>query len=219
MRSTSTSMADQDNVSDVVAYYEAKLAAYGPTARGVDWRDEASQTKRFEQLARALGLGESTPRSGILDFGCGYGALVDFLGNAPARYTGFDVSRAMIEAAQSRYSAPNRFFTTEAREVPSADYSVASGIFSVKMDVAQELWEAYVIDTLDLMASKSTQGFAFNMLTAHSDADRMRADLYYADPHKYFDLCRTRFGRNVAVLHDYDLYEFTLLVRLKTGTP
>jgi hypothetical protein len=26
-------------------------------------------------------------------------------------------------------------------------------------------------------------------------------------------LCKRRFSRNVALLHDYDLYEFTVLVR------
>jgi hypothetical protein len=57
-------------------------------------------------------------------------------------------------------------------------------------------------------------GMAFNMLTAYADRERMRTDLYYADPHKYFDLCRERYSRNVALLHDYDLYEFTIGVRL-----
>jgi hypothetical protein len=63
------------------------------------------------------------------------------------------------------------------------------------------------------MAALSRRGFAFNMLTGYADADRMRPDLYYADPHAVFDRCR-RFSRRVALLHDYPLYEFTMLVRL-----
>jgi hypothetical protein len=42
----------------------------------------------------------------------------------------------------------------------------------------------------------------------------MRADLYYADPLFFFEHCRQRFSRRVALLHDYPLYEFTILVRL-----
>jgi hypothetical protein len=41
----------------------------------------------------------------------------------------------------------------------------------------------------------------------------MREDLYYADPARLFDHCKTRFARNVTLLHDYGLYEFTMLVR------
>jgi hypothetical protein len=41
----------------------------------------------------------------------------------------------------------------------------------------------------------------------------MRADLFYADPCVYFDLCKRRYSRQVALLHDYGLYEFTLIVR------
>jgi hypothetical protein len=51
------------------------------------------------------------------------------------------------------------------------------------------------------------------MLTKYSDADRMRGDLYYGDPAFFFDHCKRSFSRNVALLHDYGLYEFTILVR------
>ena len=56
-------------------------------------------------------------------------------------------------------------------------------------------------------------GFGFNVLTLYSDADKRRADLYYADPLELFTHCRLTFSRFVTLLHDYPLYEFTLLVR------
>ena len=43
--------------------------------------------------------------------------------------------------------------------------------------------------------------------------ERMRPDLYYADPCRLFDHCKRRYSRHVALLHDYGLYEFTILVR------
>jgi hypothetical protein len=64
------------------------------------------------------------------------------------------------------------------------------------------------------MIALSVRGVAFNMLTAYSDPGHMRADLYYADASFYFDYCMRRFPRRVALLHDYDLYEFTILIRL-----
>ena len=40
----------------------------------------------------------------------------------------------------------------------------------------------------------------------------MKDYLFYADPCELFDFCKTRFSQNVALLHDYGLYEFTILV-------
>ena len=77
-------------------------------------------------------------------------------------------------------------------------------------------WLEYIHSVLDEMDRFSARGFAFNCLSTYSDADRRRGDLYYADPRDLFDRCMTRYARNVRLLHDYGLYEFTLLIR-KSG--
>jgi len=41
----------------------------------------------------------------------------------------------------------------------------------------------------------------------------MRPDLHYADPCVLFDRCKRRHSPRVALLHDYGLWEFTILVR------
>lgn len=41
----------------------------------------------------------------------------------------------------------------------------------------------------------------------------MRDYLYYADPCAVFDYCKRHYSRNVALLYDYQQYEFTSLVR------
>ena len=71
----------------------------------------------------------------------------------------------------------------------------------------------YLPATLDELDRTSRRGFAFNCLTAYSDRERMQSHLHYADPLALFDRCKRRYARNVALLHDYGLYEFTLLVR------
>ena len=53
----------------------------------------------------------------------------------------------------------------------------------------------------------------YNLLTKYSDKEFMQSYLYYADPCALFDLCKRRYSRHVALLHDYGLYEFTILVR------
>ena len=44
-------------------------------------------------------------------------------------------------------------------------------------------------------------------------AHRRRDDLFYADPREVFDLCVRQFSPRVALLHDYPLFEFTVIVR------
>jgi len=94
-----------------------------------------------------------------------------------------------------------------------ADFAVASGIFNVKGDVPDETWARYVHDTIDVLARAGRRGFAFNVLSLSSDPERRAGHLYYADASQMLSDCLHRFGRSVALLQDYGLYEFTMIVR------
>jgi len=196
------------------SYYEQRLREHGVSPRGVDWNSHESQELRFRQLAR---LFEDEPRATVLDYGCGFGAMAAYLRGRGhlGTYVGFDVSPAMIEAAQRvTASIQDCRLTADRASLQPADYVVASGLFNVKADTPDDEWRQYVYDSIDDMRSLSTRGFAFNVLTTNSDPERRRADLHYADPLQTFEHCRTHYSRNVALLHDYGLYEFTVLVRM-----
>lgn len=199
----------------VVDYYTGKLVEHGPTAKGVDWNSEESQLTRFAQLISRFELNDE---DSILDYGCGYGALLSFLREHQynCSYIGFDWAAKMIEEAQSLFSADSKssFSNKTATWTSSrATYTVASGIFNVMFDHDEQSWKDYVAETIDSVCESCTRGFAFNMLTSYSDPEFKRGDLYYADPCYYFDLCKRRYGKQVALLHDYGLYEFTLIVK------
>jgi SAM-dependent methyltransferase len=199
-------------LSAVERYYSGRFAEHGATARGVDWNSPESQELRFDQLLRVAD--RETGRFSLNDFGCGYGALVSYLHRRglDAAYRGFDLSASMLEHARREH--PDVTFVEAEGQLERADYTVASGIFNVKMDVPSDVWRRYVIATLGTIARLSAKGFAFNMLTSYSDADKMREDLYYGDPRFFFDHCKREYSRDVALLHDYGLYEFTTIVRL-----
>jgi SAM-dependent methyltransferase len=200
-------------LSAVEAYYDGRLREHGTTARGVDWNSPESQRVRFAQLIRLLDTGG---RFSINDFGCGYGALARFLDGLGLdfAYHGFDISGAMVTAAREHVrDLENCAFTSDLAELPVSDYTVASGLFNVKLDASEHSWEEYLWDTVALLDAHSSVAFAFNALTAHADADRMRPDLFYADPAHVLERCLVSFSRNVAVVHDYGLYEFTVVVR------
>ena len=74
-------------------------------------------------------------------------------------------------------------------------------------------WNEYVVDTIASFNTLAVKGFAFNLLTKYSDKGYRKNNLFYADPLYFFDYCKMNFSRNIALLHDYSLYEFTILVR------
>jgi SAM-dependent methyltransferase len=201
------------DLSAVAAYYGAKIRTHGATPQGVDWNSEASQNLRFSQLARIIGISEACF---INDLGCGYAAFFDYLSGRSTEfhYLGVDISPDMVAAARSRHAHDPRFDVRIGSQCPQkAHYTVASGIFNVRVDASDEAWLAHVHATIQHMDAVSTRGFAFNCLTKYSDPEFMRADLYYADPCSLFDRCKRVYSRNVALLHDYGLFEFTILVR------
>jgi SAM-dependent methyltransferase len=192
-------------------YYSGRVQEHGPSPRGADWKDEQSQLLRFKQLAR-LFAGQPQPFS-LIDYGCGYAALVSFLvaEGYEFDYVGYDISADMVRQAREVVRSPRCSFTTSRDELEVADFTVASGIFNVKLQHSAGEWEKYIFDTIDDMAGLSRKGFAFNLLTSYSDVEYRRDDLYYADPLLLFDRYK-RQHRYVNLVHDYRLYEFTLLV-------
>lgn len=206
-------MSKSDELKKVVNYFTEKLEAHGATHRGVDYNSTESQEARFLQLTKVI---NPAVKYSLIDFGSGYGAMYEYflkIGHQ-LHYIGYDIANSMIEKGREVHpNNPDCWFTSNAEELPVVDYSVVSGTFNMKLDADFDEWTQIVIDALSLINSRSSKGFSFNMLTKYSDTDRMRPDLYYADPSFYFDYCKRNFSRNVALLHDYNLYDFTILVR------
>ncbi len=196
-------------------YFASKLDQFGVTPKGVDYNSPEAQVVRFEQLVKVID--PSRPFT-VVDYGCGYGAMFDFL-HAKGwqfEYWGVDIVEKMVLAGRELHKDfPNAHFTVDENEVPVADYLLAGAIFNIKLDASYEDWRDFTLRTLQTMNRLCTKGFSFNMLTKYSDPERMaqRPDLYYGDPLFYFDYCKRNFARNVALLHDYGLYDFTILVR------
>jgi cyclopropane fatty-acyl-phospholipid synthase-like methyltransferase len=203
-----------DIYKKVSEYYTQKILTFGTTSQGVDWNGRESQFLRFEQLCKLLPPIADEPFS-ILDFGCGYGALIEYLKSKyiSFSYTGYDISEEMINQAKKVFTDSHFNFTSSEKSLSNYDYVIASGIFNVKLDTDILEWEKYIFETLEKLNELSSKGFSFNILTSYSDKEFMKDYLYYADPCFFFDYCKKNFSKNIALLHDYNLYEFTIIVR------
>lgn len=200
-------------LSEVAAYYASKLAEFGSTPQGVDWNGIDSHERRHRQFLHLLG---GDFNASVIDLGCGYGDFLRFLRSQGyvGNYLGYDIACGMIEKARELHGeADDRRWQLGSEPVAKADFAIASGIFNVKGDQPAEGWSKYVRATIDTLARAGRKGFAFNMLSLSSDSDRRRPNLHYEDPAAMLTHCLTRYGRSVALLQDYGLYEFTVSVR------
>jgi len=205
-------MSKIPSLDQVKSYFDKRIQEHGASPRGSDWNSETSQNIRFDQL---LNVVESQSFS-LLDYGCGYGALADYLVTKgfDVDYYGYDILESAIETARlAHVDKPRCSFTTDKSQIPTCDYTVASGIFNFRGEQSFDDWTEYVLGVLNEFNQFSRRGFSSNFLTKYSDADKMRPDLYYADPLFLFDFCKRNFSKNIALLHDYRLYDFTLIIR------
>lgn len=193
-------------------YYSGKVLAHGATPGGVDWNSVESQELRYAVLLKVL---TQDKNCSLLDFGCGYGGLLDYCikQQLDINYTGFDISEPMIAEAIKIHPPAAKVNWTTSIPKEGFDFIVASGIFNVRLQSGKEEWFNYIIDTLNKLNKLAVKGFSFNILTSYSDQEYMKDYLYYADPLVIFDYCKKHFSRNVALLHDYELYEFSIIVR------
>src|SRR5215207_7939077 len=150
-------MSFNNILAQVQEYYDEKIRTYGPVARGVDWNSPESQQLRFAQLLKLID--HSRPFT-VNDFGCGYGALLDYLQKSAFQfqYAGFDISAEIIAKAEELH--PGSSFVTQQNQLREADYTLASGIFNVKLSTPDEEWKKYMLNVLDTMNLLSTNGFA-----------------------------------------------------------
>lgn len=201
------------DLDPVRRYFQQKLEQHGPTHWGVDYNSDRAMELRFDQLMKVM---NDNRDYSLLDYGSGYGAMLAYLMHCghTVRYYGYDIVEAMVRQGREIFQGqPGAVFTSQFEEIPEVDYAVVSGTFNMKLEARDDDWTALVIESIERMHQRSRRGFAFNMLTKYSDPEYMRPDLYYADPGFFFDYCKRNCSRNVALLHDYGLYDFTILVR------
>lgn len=204
-------------LTSVKTLYENSLKEHGTTSKGVGWSSTESHAMRFDQLLKVI---KDPGPVTINDLGCGYGALLTYLCEKKttlgiSHYTGYDISEEMLSKAKSLLFhrplyQPFVEWIHGDQMIQLADYSFASGIFNVKFQEETSNWIEYILATLKNLSEYSARGFAFNLLSSYVD---YRVDhLYYGDPCFYFDFCKKNFSKNVTLLHDYSLWEWTITV-------
>ena len=201
--------------ADIERYYTHKVSTHGATPLGVDWPCMPTQELRFVQLLRLCNFEASFS---LNDIGCGYGAMLGLLAKRYRRlqidYMGVDLSPAMVLAARGLWHKRARAEFIVGNASPRlADYSVASGIFNVRLNQSEAAWVEFIKTTLSAMHATSRVGFAVNFLAPLRDGLAAQPELYRVRSDLWARHCEREFGMTVEILVDYGMQEHTLLAR------
>ena len=191
-------------------YYGAKYREFGDTARGMDWKDRASQYLRFARISRHV---DWALEPSVLDVGCGNGELLAFCRERglALRYRGLDVCEEMVATCRRRFGPESATLGSTADLAGSGerfDYVVASGTFNVKQDTPAARWRRYLHQSIGEMYDTCRIATIWNMMTPLVDERYDR--LYYPSFDEVGELATGCGTRRFVIDHGYPLYEMTV---------
>lgn len=191
----------------IIHYHRHRIDAHSSgTTAALGWRKKDSQVKRFEVLATVGDLNGCS----LLDVGCGYGDLKEFLGRRFSQFTyvGIDQMPEFIAEAQNRYAdcSDTYFYQADFTSVafPQVEYVFASGALAYRCDNPD-----FYQDMIKKMYQAASRAFVFNML----DADQFPAHplLVGHDIEKIVSFCQG-LSPCVKVVNGYIEDDFTVFM-------
>lgn len=214
---TKPSSIDSLAEEQIVKYFQSKLAEHGPSAQGMDWRDDASRNLRFDVISRYLN--QAGPFS-LLDVGCGDAGYLDYLkkANCDVNYLGVDVVPEMAEFANQRHGEGTAVHGDVFTLPPESkfDYVIASGTLNAKLGVKSSVWRDHFYNTIAAMYERCNRAAIFNCMSA--DLDYRYRRLYYPNLSELGKFVTKKLSRNWVFDHSYPLYEMTVCI-YKYPTP
>jgi SAM-dependent methyltransferase len=193
---------------DYIERYEKRLQEFGYSPEALGWGKHGRQEVRFRVLAEyAL----TKPDSSVLDVGCGFADLYDFLMQHGwhGRYTGIDITPGLLNVAHARH--PNldlrEHDIAASTALENYDFVIASGIFNAALKVGDN--PTHIENTLKAMYDHARVALCVDFLSSYVDFQKPGS--WHTQPGWALDAAR-RLSARVLLRHDYMPYEFALFV-------
>ncbi len=190
----------------IAALYNDSFREHGASIASLGY-PKGAQDARFRAISQ-IGPLENTS---ILDVGCGFGHMLDYLRrwNINARYTGIDITPPMIDTAR-RMHPEGDFRLLNILDAPMSerwDWVFLVGAFNAAPE--REGWWDFVQQMMKRMWDLCNRGMATDFLSSYVDFEKPGS--FHADPRQILDFAKT-LSRRVCLRHDYMAYEFMVYI-------
>lgn len=194
--------------------YNRNYDKFGLDSKSLGWgggRDR--QFKRYEGMLRNISKLEDFS---IIDVGCGFGDLYDFLeknGYDVISYLGIDINDNFIEECKNKYSNSIQFI--ESDSIPkenSADIVFACGIFNAKID-EQDNYD-YIKESLESFLTSANKYVIVDFLSPFVDYKQELS--FHPDLDLLIPIIK-ELGYPFEVIFNYLPYEFSIKINKDVG--
>jgi len=195
---------DERDKQRIIERYNQRLALYGDDIRTLASGTEERRHIRFGVLC-GIGLEEG---KSVLDLGCGFGDLYDYLQEQGMRvdYTGYDINPELIAIAQRKYpGARFELKDVQTEPFPEFDFIVSTSAFNLRLGSVDNY--QFIEDIFRTCYAHARIGVAIDFLSSYVDYQTQGA-LHYS-PERLFGIAK-RITKRVCVRHDYPLFEFCI---------
>lgn len=201
-------MTEQDR-TETKDRYTRRWRQCGYDSRTLGWNKDC-QWVRFQ--AAFENICEADCHS-VLDVGCGFGDLLDYLRQTGwrGRYVGVDLVDDLLAEARRRHADDTsaEFVCDDIqlfRWTQTYDVAAAIGVFNHRLHQDNL---TFIRETLACMWKLTTKVVICDFLSMSADPEHQQSNLYYADPRQLYAIAAA-YSRRVMIHHAYMPFEFQI---------
>jgi SAM-dependent methyltransferase len=189
---------------DIAKRYEKKFREHGSVCRGVDWPNEKDMQIRYEEMLMV------TDGGSIIDFGCGYGGLLNYMNHnsIDLKYTGIDIVQSYIDFCRLHYKENRKNFhcydVFREKTRHKADYVIMNGVLTARYGMTKKNMLAYSGKLIKKCFEMCEKGLAVNFSSPY--CDRHRDKLFCPGFNEIAALC-SKITKKFRMNHDRIPYE------------
>jgi len=191
----------------VAKLFDTLTEKYGFNIKSLAYGLKKSQLKKFQALID-IGLERERKRITILDVGCGFGDLAEFMKkkNIDFKYKGIDISSKIVAIANKEkpHLDISELDILEMKGNNLFDYVLTTGFNCVKTGHNQKM----LVQVATKMFELAKKGVAISSVSTYR-TDKNK-DTYYASPENFFRYCMKNLTKHVVLKHDYLPHDFTI---------
>ncbi|KAF0135330.1 MAG: methyltransferase family protein [Candidatus Saganbacteria bacterium] len=202
-----------------IQYYESLFKQHGDHYLSLDWKSPESQGIRYRVFEDLINMVDKKSDLSVLDVGCGLGHLYDYLKKAGynLKYTGYDISPKLIEAAKNKFPSA-RFEVKDilADKSPGRfDFIFCCGALNISFEEKShhlEFIRSMLLRMFELCNIAVGANFLSSQAVYHLPDDSFREPQYfYSKPEEIVSFAKGMSNRFI-LRHDYHPGDFTIYI-------